>query len=324
MVICEHTKCLCGCGRYVKPDNRYIHGHNSRATHPLKGSYGIKSPNYGKHPTEETRKKSSKAGRIRQKKLWANKDYCEMMSESHKGQHSSARTEFKKEQIPWNKGRPQTEEEKRKNSESHKGQIPWMKGKHHTEEAKKKNSESCKGRIPWNKGKIGWNKGKPSGFRSKHHSEESKIKISNSLKGYIPSDEHRKKLSERRKGIKFSEETRKKLSESHKGLMVGEKSPTWKGGISFFPYCPKFNSKLKETVRERDNHTCQLCNTPQTELERKLDVHHIHYDKDNCYPDLIALCKRCNTKSNHNREYYEKLFMNKLNERGLLFWTKNH
>ena len=58
--------------------------------------------------------------------------------------------------TPWNIGIPQSEEAKRKNSESHKGKTPWnrgkktgippgnkgKKGKPHTEEEKKKMRES--------------------------------------------------------------------------------------------------------------------------------------------------------------------------------------
>lgn len=98
--------------------------------------------------------------------------------------------------------------------------------------------------------------------------------------------------------------------------LEGENSPLWKGGLSFDPYCPKFNESLKEIIRERDNRTCQLCNTKEN--GKKLCVHHIHYDKENCAPDLISLCTRCSTKVNFNRDYYETLFIGKLKSRGLL------
>lgn len=87
-------------------------------------------------------------------------------------------------------------------------------------------------------------------------------------------------------------------------------------------YCFKFNNSLKEQIRIRDNHTCQLCGLVQT--TRKHSPHHVHYDKPNCYPDLILLCTGCNSKANHNRDMWESLFMNKLNERGLLFWTRRN
>lgn len=99
----------------------------------------------------------------------------------------------------------------------------------------------------------------------------------------------------------------------------GELNPNWQGGISFIPYCNKFNNKFKEAVRERDNYTCQLCGAEQN--GRKLSVHHIHYDKKNCYPDCIALCASCNSKVNGNRDYWELFFKDKLHKKGLLNWS---
>jgi len=99
----------------------------------------------------------------------------------------------------------------------------------------------------------------------------------------------------------------------------GENSNGWKGGLSFLPYCQKFNRVLKEKIRNRDNHTCQNCGV--RENGTNLSIHHIHYDKENCYPDLIAVCRSCNAKANSNRDEWEALYMNKLNDRGLLHWT---
>ncbi len=165
-----------------------------------------------------------------------------------------------------------------------------------------------------------------------------------SNKGRPKSEEWRKNLSQSKKGTGMGKdnpmygipspntgkhpsiETIKKLStalmgnKNCVGKLVRENNPNWKGGISFLPYCPKFNNRLKELIRQRDNYTCQLCNKSQEKEGRKLSVHHIHYDKENCNPDLIALCCGCNARVNWNREEYENFFMNKLNERKLLYW----
>ena len=106
--------------------------------------------------------------------------------------------------------------------------------------------------------------------------------------------------------------------------LTGEKNPSWKGGISFFPYCEKFNNVLKERIRNRDNRTCQNCRKTEADNGEKHSIHHIHYDKENCYPDLITLCRSCNAKANNNRDEWELCYMNKLNERGLLYWTLNN
>lgn len=74
-------------------------------------------------------------------------------------------------------------------------------------------------------------------------------------------------------------------------------------------YPNKFNKILKESIRERDNHVCQICGKSAKDNGRKLDVHHIDYDKNNLDPiNLIALCRSCHIKSNYNREVYIEYF----------------
>ncbi len=65
--------------------------------------------------------------------------------------------------VPWNKGRPMTEELRKKISESRKGQVSRWKGRKHTEEAKQKNREAHLGKrnsisTEFKKGMIPWNK----------------------------------------------------------------------------------------------------------------------------------------------------------------------
>ena len=100
--------------------------------------------------------------------------------------------------------------------------------------------------------------------------------------------------------------------------MCGDKNPAWNGGTSYLPYCKKWTEELREEIRERDSRICQNCEKTELDNGQRLSVHHIHYDKENCYPDLIALCRICNLKANGNREYWEKLYMKKLEERNLL------
>jgi hypothetical protein len=107
------------------------------------------------------------------------------------------------------------------------------------------------------------------------------------------------------------------LSERN-SIMKGDKSPNWLEGISFEPYCPKFNNPLKESIRIRDGRICQECGKTEQENKRKLTCHHIHYDKPNCNPDLISLCTSCNFKANGNRNYWEEHYMQKLKERNLI------
>lgn len=153
------------------------------------------------------------------------------------------------------------------------------------EEVRQKISKTLMGNIPWNKGKCGC------------VSEEGKNNISNANKGCIPWN----------KGKKLPQYS-------------GENACNWIDGRSFLPYCNKFNQLLKEEIRERDNRVCQNCEKSEIENKQKLSIHHIHYDKENCNPDLIALCNRCNLIANGNRNYWEEFFMNNLNRRNLLNW----
>jgi len=204
-----------------------------------------------------------------------------------------------------------------------KGNIPWNKGKTdiYSEDTITRISNSLKGNIPWNKGTIGimkaWNKGIPM-------LEESKQKCRDSNKGrhLSPSTEFKKgKMSGENHpnyGNKYTDELRKKLSEAHIGIQAMENHPNWKGGISFEPYCHKFNGSLKEYIRERDNRTCQCCGKSEEDNGKKLAVHHIHYDKPNCDPDLTALCISCNSIVNQNRDIWEEYFTTRLESRGII------
>ena len=117
-------------------------------------------------------------------------------------------------------------------------------------------------------------------------------------------DYWRKSLSQSKIGKKrppFSEEWKRNIAKNsifqkgkipwNKG-MVGEKSATWKGGLSYLPYSLDWTESLRRTIRERDHYACQLCGKPQGDIAH--DVHHIDYDKLNCNPNnLITICKKC-------------------------------
>lgn len=95
----------------------------------------------------------------------------------------------------------------------------------------------------------------------------------------------------------------------------GENSNMWKGGISFEPYCPKFNKTFKERVRAFFGYNCISCGLQQTENFKgsKLSVHHVHYNKTSCCdPNIpkmfVPLCRSCHTKTNSNREEWRQRF----------------
>lgn len=162
--------CKCGCGEIVKSGNKFIHGHNARTDHPMKGK---------KH-SAETRKKlsishmgqvSGMLGRTHSKKT------REKLSKSHTGvslsekHRTSIGTASKKvwaskseeEREQWreniskaNTGRIISDVWRQRNSEAKlgkhysrktefkKGCVSLMKGKNHTKETKRVISEKSK------------------------------------------------------------------------------------------------------------------------------------------------------------------------------------
>jgi hypothetical protein len=145
------------------------------------------------------------------------------------------------------------------------------------------------------------------GFKN---SQERSNKISAALKGVPKSEEHRQKISISGKKRFERLGEREKISVGHKGKHCGNKHYRWKGGLSFEPYCEKFNEDLKERVRGFFGYICILCGTPQN--GEKLHVHHVNFDKmvccDNTKPLFVPLCRSCHSKTNHKREYYEQHF----------------
>lgn len=91
----------------------------------------------------------------------------------------------------------------------------------------------------------------------------------------------------------------------------GNKAPNWQGGISFEPYCLKFNEQLKEEIRDKYNRNCAICGKP--EINKKHAVHHIDYDKSQgCNGQdilMVPLCNSCHSKTSgkKNRDYYETI-----------------
>ena len=90
-----------------------------------------------------------------------------------------------------------------------------------------------------------------------------------------------------------------------KGILAGANNSNWKDGISFLPYSSDWTKTLKDSIKQRDNYTCQLCGGTT-----RLAVHHIDYDKQNCDPkNLITLCNKCNSRANFKRAFWTIYFM---------------
>ena len=96
---------------------------------------------------------------------------------------------------------------------------------------------------------------------------------------------------------------RPEVKAKHSAAQKGEKNGNWRGGTSLQPWPFEFNGELKEFVRKRDNYCCRLCGRSEKDNGRKLDVHHINYDKNNLEKyNLISLCCSCHCKTNGPRE----------------------
>lgn len=78
----------------------------------------------------------------------------------------------------------------------------------------------------------------------------------------------------------------------HSKLITGIGNGRYVHGAANAPYPLDWNNSCKKIVRQRDNHTCQLCGVGQT--TKNHDVHHINYIKEDLsLVNLITLCRKC-------------------------------
>ena len=207
--------------------------------------------------------------------------------------------------IPWNKGlTKETDERVKKQSKTHKGFR-------HTNKVKELIGKKGKGRIPWNKGLT-----KETDKRVAEYSKKIEVpfsggrkeKISIARKKYFK--EHPEAVLEMRKKLRGKIPWNKDLTvKDDNRILAGSKSPSWENGKSFEPYGVEFNNGLKKEIRERDSYQCQLCGKFQQELRRKLDIHHINYNKkDSRKRNLIGLDEHCHKRTRINRDKWQFLF----------------
>jgi len=104
-------------------------------------------------------------------------------------------------------------------------------------------------------------------------------------------------------------------------LISGQNNHNWIKDRSLIAYSAEFNYELKESIRKRDNYTCQNPECNMTEEEHKeifgqaLHVHHIDYNKKNCKEEnLLTLCLRCNVRANYKRSYWQRYYELKISK----------
>jgi hypothetical protein len=235
-----------------------------------------------------------------------------------------------------------SEETKRKISESQKGEKSSNFGKTFSEETRKRMSLAKQGTRPSEE----CIRRSLEVRMSRPVSEETRRKIGNAAKGRVLSEEHKRKISQSQIGKKMSEEAKKKIgdgnrgklhteeqnrknSETHKGFvptleqrkkqsdaLKGDKCYLWKGGISYEPYCVKFNKGFKERVRAFFDNKCVGCGAA---TDYRLHIHHVNFNKMTCCNDerplFVPLCRSCHCKTNHDREYWEKFYTKIITEK---------
>jgi hypothetical protein len=217
-----------------------------------------------------------------------------------------------------NFGKKDTDETRLKKSESQSGNKNHNFGKKHTPETIEKMKAA--------------HSGEKNAFYGKTHTKESieLMKKNHVSKKGVPRDPKMQELlrtlrigkchpnsltalqSEEarinRLEVQQSEEYKQKQRDSHKG----DKCHLWKGGVSFEPYCMKFNNGLRERVRIFFGRRCLNCNKEESENKtatgelQKLSVHHITFNKQTCCDNkqvlLAPLYLECRTLADNDRD----------------------
>lgn len=217
-------------------------------------------------------------------------------------------------------------------SAANSGKNNYMYGKNHSDETKikiSKNHADVRGKNnpnyggkyvtdEWRQKQCEAHKGQIGPFTGRKHTDEAKNKVSvanskNKIKvccGYCGKELFRTK--NRIKDINESFCSRECMAKKQKG----KHHPSWKGGLSFEPYCIKFNNTFKESIRDMFDRKCFLCDKSEVDNGKKLCIHHVNYDK-NCLCDdskceFVPLCNSCHSKTNFNRSEWEQQILDKL------------
>jgi hypothetical protein len=196
-------------------------------------------------------------------------------------------------------------------------------------------------------------------FRKKMHDmhslPENREKMKNAAKQLWSNPEKKEKWIIKQKEIRSAPEIREKMRKAAKDAgsrpevkermsrsqkirfsdpeqiekISGQNGNNWRGGISFEPYCPKFNKDLKRRVRAFFDRRCVICGKSEAEDRRALSVHHVEYNKEACCDGktvhFAALCWKCHAHTNYARERWEAMLHRIIDEiyGGRSYFTKD-
>lgn len=187
-----------------------------------------------------------------------------------------------------------------------------MAGHRHSESTRAKISAAHMGvshpQTPETRAKISAkNKGVSRPHRGHPHSPEARARISARQKGKPHPANYPKHV--------HTPETRAKLSAER----LGPGNPNWQGGISYEPYCPKFNDEFKERIRGFFDYRCVMCGKHQSEERQPLCCHHVEYNKQACCDGkpahFAALCRKHHNKtSGKARQRWEDMLHRVIDE----------
>ncbi len=139
--------------------------------------------------------------------------------------------------------------------------------------------------------------------RTLRENPEMRLKENNPFYGKTHTAEYKTKASSSKIGKRSY--TDEQLKIQNRNTLKLENHPNWKGGASYEEYDYGFTPIMKESIKSRDNYTCQIC----SKQPKQLHIHHIDYDKQNSVEEnLIALCNSCHSKTNWKRNTWIEYF----------------
>ena len=235
--------------------------------------------------------------------LSVSEDYRKKLSKSNSGKNNSM---YGKE--AWSKGKTKEtdvrlEKSGNKISKTRKEFFQTEEGQEWLDNNYRGENHPLYGKEPWIEGLT-----KETNEAVKKLGE----KVSKTKSEFFTTEEGQRWLDENNRGENHPMYGKGYLISGEKNGMYGDKASNWKGGISFEPYCEKFNGDFKERVRDFFGRCCYVCGKNEIDNGEKLSVHHVNYDKMVCCNDVkplfVPLCRSCHAKTYHNREYWEEFF----------------